>query len=146
MVSSYLFLGLFHSLGDLARSLNNFSLKVFLSKDSPPLGMSGCSEKHKLGGVTSKTVLELSSFQAVFETPPGHERPPSLAANTGLNLWNAATTLWRGAGPLEQCLGLSDSSPQFEDCPTPARGFCHSTEDICFESCLYYGSISYSHF
>ena len=60
-----MFLGLFHSLGDLARSLNDFSLKIFLSKDSPPLGMSGCSEKETIvsrcQSSTGRIVLETFS-------------------------------------------------------------------------------------
>ena len=52
----------YFTLGDLARSLNDLSLKIFLSKDSPPLGMSGCSEKETIvsscKGSAGRTVFE----------------------------------------------------------------------------------------
>ena len=132
-----MFLGLLHSLGDLARSLNDLSLKIFLSKDSPPLGMSGCSEKE-----TIVSSCKGSAGRTVFEKFSSSLRLAARARTSALvggqhgseTVERCDDSLARGCGRplLEQCLGLSDSSPHSEDCPTPSRGFCQFTENICF--------------
>ena len=58
----------FTLLATLQGLLNDLSLKIFLSKDSPPLGMSGCSEMETIvsscQSSTGRTVLETFSSKS----------------------------------------------------------------------------------
>ena len=100
--------------------------------------MSGCSEKETISHQESKLRRQLREvFKQSWASPPRHERPPSLAANTGLKLCGSPRRL-SGEGLRGRWNSVwdcrSDSSPHSEDCRTISRGFSHSTQDICFWS------------
>ena len=110
------FLGYFTLSATLQGLSTNISLKVFLSKDSPPL--------RNVWLLWNSKVMLMCQNHQTSKTRDRNSLSSAARARTsarfggqhGSELWNAATTLW----PLEQCL---DCRPQLEDSGTTGWGF-----------------------